>query len=54
MAAYDTGKMILFVRSVMWDLKIPPEAATVMTKTTTHVRRWATHKNQQPELDTWI
>jgi hypothetical protein len=30
MAAYDTGKMILFVRSVMWDLKIPPEAATVM------------------------
>lgn len=30
MAAYDTGKMILFVRSVMWDLEIPQEAATVM------------------------
>jgi hypothetical protein len=28
MAAYDTGKMILFVRSVLWDLDIPQEAAT--------------------------
>ena len=30
MAAYDTGKMILFVRSVLWDLHIPQEAATVL------------------------
>jgi len=30
MAAYDTGKMILFVRSVLWDLNIPQEAATVL------------------------
>jgi len=30
MAAYDTGKMILFVRSVLWDLGIPQEAATVL------------------------
>jgi hypothetical protein len=30
MAAYDTGKMILLVRSVMWDLGIPQEAATVL------------------------
>ena len=30
MAAYDTGKMILFVRSVLWDLWIPQEAATVL------------------------
>jgi hypothetical protein len=30
MAAYDTGKMILFVRSILWDLGIPQEAATVM------------------------
>ncbi len=29
MAAYDTGKMILFVRSVLWDLDIPQEAATL-------------------------
>ena len=28
MATYDTGKMILFVRSVLWDLGIPQEAAT--------------------------
>ena len=30
MAAYDTGKMILFVRSVLWDLDIPQEAATLL------------------------
>jgi len=30
MAAYDTGKMILFIRSVLWDLDIPQEAATIL------------------------
>jgi len=30
MPAYDTGKMILFVRSVLWDLDIPQEAATLL------------------------
>jgi hypothetical protein len=30
MAAYDTGKMNLFVRSILWDLDIPQEAATVL------------------------
>jgi hypothetical protein len=30
MVAYDTGKMILFVRSVLWDLDIPQEAAMVL------------------------
>jgi hypothetical protein len=30
MAANDTGKMILFVRSVLWGLHIPQEAATVL------------------------
>jgi hypothetical protein len=30
MAAYETGKMILFVRSILWDLGIPQEAATVL------------------------
>jgi hypothetical protein len=30
MAAYDTGKMILFVRSVRWDLGIPQEAASIL------------------------
>jgi hypothetical protein len=28
MAAYDAGKMILFVRSILWDLGIPQEAPT--------------------------
>jgi hypothetical protein len=30
MAACNTGKMILYVRSILWDLGIPQEAATVM------------------------
>jgi hypothetical protein len=32
MAAYDTGKMILFVRSVLWDLGIPQEVASILYK----------------------
>ncbi len=32
MAAYDTGKMILFGQSILWDLGIPQEAAMVMHK----------------------
>jgi hypothetical protein len=30
MSAYNTGKMILFMRSVLWDLNIPQEAATLL------------------------
>ena len=30
MAACFTGKMILFVRSVLWDLGVPQEAATIL------------------------
>jgi hypothetical protein len=30
MSACFTGKMILFVRSVLWDLDIPQEAATLL------------------------
>jgi hypothetical protein len=30
MSAYDTGKMILFIRSILWDLDIPQEAATLL------------------------
>jgi hypothetical protein len=30
MAACDAGKMILFVRSIMWDLGIPQQAATIL------------------------
>jgi hypothetical protein len=30
MAACNTGKMILYVRSILWDLNIPQEAATLL------------------------
>jgi hypothetical protein len=30
MSAYFTGKMILFMRSVLWDLGVPQEAATIL------------------------
>ena len=30
MLAYYTGKMILFVRSILWDLGVPQEAATLL------------------------
>jgi hypothetical protein len=30
MAAYHTGKMILFIRSVLWDLNVLQEVATVL------------------------
>jgi hypothetical protein len=30
MSAYDTGKMIQFIRSIMWDLDTPQEAATLL------------------------
>ena len=30
MAACDTGKTILYVRSILWDLQIPQEAATLL------------------------
>ncbi len=32
MSAYFTSKMILFVQSVLWDLGIPQEAATLLYK----------------------
>jgi hypothetical protein len=32
MAACDTGKMILYIRSILWDLDIPQEATTLLYK----------------------
>ena len=54
MAAYDTGKMILFVRSVLWDLGIPQEAATTLSRIMTHVPPWAMHRSPPRVLDIWI
>jgi hypothetical protein len=47
MAAYDTGKMILFIRSVLWDLCISQEAATVLFEDNDGcvALLWATHRN---------
>ena len=30
MAASDAGKMILFIRSILWDLDVPQQAATIL------------------------
>ncbi len=30
MSAYDTGKMVLFIQSIIWDLNIPQEVATLL------------------------
>jgi hypothetical protein len=30
MSAYDTGKMVLFIQSILWDLNIPQEVATLL------------------------
>ncbi len=32
MAAYELGKMLLYVRSILWDLNVPQEAATWLYK----------------------
>jgi hypothetical protein len=32
MATCDTGKMILYIQSILWDLDIPQEAATLLYK----------------------
>jgi hypothetical protein len=47
MAAYDTGKMILFIRSVLWDLCVSQEAATVLFEDNDGcvALLWATHRN---------
>jgi hypothetical protein len=32
MGASDYGRMILFVRSILWDIGLPQEAATILYK----------------------
>ncbi len=32
MAAYEVGKMLLYVRSILWDLDVPQEAANRLYK----------------------
>ncbi len=55
MGACNSGKMILFVRSVLWDLGVPQSAALVLYEDNDmHVLPWPTHKNLQVAPDTWI
>jgi len=49
MAACDIGQMSLFVRSILWDLDIPQEAATIASRTMTGAQPWPTPKNPPPE-----
>jgi hypothetical protein len=52
-ATYDTGKMILFIRNILWNLHIPQEAATVLFEDNDGcvAQLWATHRNLLPEPD---
>ena len=53
MAAYDTGKMILFIQSILWDLHVPQEAASVLFEDNDGcvALLWATHRNLLPVPD---
>jgi hypothetical protein len=54
MAAYDTEKMILNVRSILWDLGIPQEAATVMHEENDACTAMGNAQNPSLERDIWI
>ena len=51
MAAYNTGKMILFIRSVLWDFHVPQKQLQFCSKTMTFALLWAMHRNLLPEPD---
>jgi hypothetical protein len=53
MAAYDTRKMILYVRSILWDLGIPQEALRLCMRIMMPARLWVMLKNPLHERDIW-
>ena len=54
MAACDAGKMVLFIRSILWDLGIPQQAAAnVLYEDMNHVQQWHMLRNQPQGQDTW-
>jgi hypothetical protein len=53
MAAYDTGKMISYVQSILWDLDIPQEAATVMHEDNDACTAMGNAQNPPLERDIW-
>ena len=53
--AHDCGKMILFVRNILWDLGVPQCAATIAYEDNDAAIAMApTLKNQPPVHATWI
>ncbi len=54
MAAYKTGKMILFIGSVLWGLNVPQKRPRYYLRTTTAAPQWVTLRNLLPEPGTWI
>jgi hypothetical protein len=46
MAACDTGKMILYVRSILWDLNIPQEATTLLYEDNNGCTAMGTHHKE--------
>jgi hypothetical protein len=54
MAAYDMGKMILFIRSVLWDLAFPRKQPQFYLKTALPLQQWEMRENQLLALDIWI
>eukprot|EP00985_Skeletonema_marinoi_P013589 scaffold6767_cov108-Skeletonema_marinoi.AAC.4 len=53
MGACDVAKVILHVRSILWDLGIPQEAEHFSTKTMMPPPQWRMPKNLRHALDTW-
>ena len=55
MGACDAAKLLLYVRSILWDLGIPQEAASILyEKTMMLLPPWPTLTNPLQELVTWI
>jgi hypothetical protein len=51
-AACNVGRMSLFIRSILWDLDIPQEAATIAYEDNDGCTAMASTQNQQLEHDT--
>ena len=45
MAAYDMGKMILFIHSLLWDLALPRKQPQFYMKTAMPLQRWEMRQN---------
>jgi hypothetical protein len=52
MAACDIGKMILFIRSILWDLNVPQEPRLFFTKIMMGAPPWVMHKSLLHASDT--